>query len=278
MLTFVACGGAEGTPPSNPGEIDLTRAPESRPLPPPPLAYCKDEPQSAGCGPTEQENRKPAAADSSVIWKVPVDREDPTRGPSDALVTVVVFSDFQCPFCKQAATTLSELFEEYSEDARLVWKDFPLPMHVHAEPAALFALAVWHDKGNSGFWAAHDLLFEQQAQLDEARFRSIARRLGGLDFRRIQAGMRQKRHGEAILRDVTLAERVDVHLTPTVFINGRRIVGAQPLEKYEELLREELEKAEALVEAGTPRAALYARLIANGQQLEPPSDLPEATE
>jgi protein-disulfide isomerase len=139
-------------------------------------------------------------------------------------------------------------------------------------------MAIWHDKGNSGFWAAHDLLFEQQAELNDAAFRSIARRLGGLDFRRIVAGMREKRHGEAILRDVTLAERVDVNQTPTVFINGRRIVGAQPLETYDAVLREELEKAEALVDTGTPRAALYARLIANGRQLEPPSDLPEATE
>jgi protein-disulfide isomerase len=220
---------------------------------------------------------------------VPVGPDDPVRGPVGALVTVVEFSDFECPFCKREAAIMKELLARYPDDVRLVWKDCPLPVHPNAEPAAELARAARASLGDDGFWRVHDALYESQSELGEALYKKIATNVG-LPWERVSADMRKARFGEKIRAGAALADRVDVPATPTVFVNGRKLVGAQPYEKLRALVEEEREKAKKWSAPGggsgqrggpppvsvrSPGAnALYDALVAAGKQVEPPTDLP----
>jgi protein-disulfide isomerase len=109
--------------------------------------------------------QKPRAArrDDKTVWKVPVDAKDPIRGPADALVTIVEWSDFQCPFCKRVEATMKQIKDSYASDVRVVWKDNPLPFHNRAKPAATLARMAFDLKGEKGFWVAHDGLYDEKA-------------------------------------------------------------------------------------------------------------------
>ena len=125
---------------------------------------------------TENKKNAPPAADNkpqekqedtTTVFKVPVGNS-PVLGNPNALVTIVEFSDFQCPYCKRVEPTLKMLREKYGDKIRLVWKNEPLPFHPRAEPAAELAEEALAEKGNKGFWDAHDRLFDSQPKLDDA--------------------------------------------------------------------------------------------------------------
>lgn len=260
-------------------EIDLARPERERPSWPPGLVPCaKDAPEGVGCAvksPTEaatsQANADAAKADADKVWKVPVGPDDPVRGPADALVTLVVFADFECPFCKRGTATLERLLTELPRDVRLVWKDLPLPMHAQAEAAAELARFARASRGDAGFWKAHDLLYASQESLGDAAFRRIAGQLG-LSWAAAQAAIREAKFGTSIQADVALSDRVVVEATPTTFVNGVKLVGAQPYERTRALVDAELAKARARVESGTDRSRLYAAIVSNGAQVEPRTD------
>jgi len=197
----------------------------------------------------------------------------------NAPVTVVEFSDFECPFCRRQAAIMKQLLQEFPEDVRLVWKDCPLPMHANAEPAAELARAARASQGDAGFWKVHDALYEPDATLGEELFRTIAKDIG-LRWERVSADIRGARYGEKIRAGVSLSDRVDVPATPTVFVNGRKLVGAQPYEKLRALVHEERVKAKGAGRAGPDHVGssggnkFYDALISAGKQVEPPTDLP----
>jgi protein-disulfide isomerase len=261
-------------------EIDLSKPERERPSWPADLVPCaKDAPEGVGCavkppaqpaGQADAANAK-AASEQDKIWNVPVGPDDPVRGPANALVTLVVFSDFECPFCKRGGSTLQRVADELPHDVRLVWKDLPLPMHANAEPAAELARYARAAKGDAGFWKAHDLLYASQDSLGEAAFRRIAGQLG-LPWAQAQAAIREAKFGTSIQADVALSDRVVVEATPTTFVNGVKLVGAQPYERTRELVDSELAKARNLVESGTDRSKLYAAIVSNGAQVEPRAD------
>ena len=148
-------------PPST--EIDLQKPPGERPAWPVGLAPCpKDAPEGSSCAvtPTAAAPKAPSPGNDETVWRVPIGADDPTRGPADALVTLVVFSDFECPHCKHATSIFEKLLADLPEDVRLVWKDLPLPRHAHAEGAAELARLARERHGDAGFWKAHDLLYE----------------------------------------------------------------------------------------------------------------------
>ena len=95
----------------------------------------------------------------------PISRS-PQRGPSDALVTIVIFSDFQCPFCGRVRTTLDRISQSYGQDVRMVFKHNPLPFHQNAMPAAEVSMEAYSQGGSTRFWQMHDMLFENQQSLD----------------------------------------------------------------------------------------------------------------
>ncbi|WP_437744014.1 thioredoxin domain-containing protein [Sorangium sp. So ce1504] len=196
------------------------------------------------------------APEDTTVWKVPVDGS-PIRGNPGALVTLVMFSDFECPFCRRAASTVDGLETKYGAQLRVVFKHNPLPFHERAEPAAELALEAKAQKGDAAFWKAYELL--KTGGLEDAELAAHAKSLG-LDVARAQRAIAARRHAARIERDQRLADDLQARGTPHFFINGRRLAGAQPAEKFEALIDEQIAQAAKLVAAGTPPAKVYDAL------------------
>ena len=199
------------------------------------------------------------APDTSV-HVVPIG-SSPTRGPSTALVTIVEFSEFQCPFCQKVQPTLDRVRTDYGNEVRFVWKNEPLPMHAQAEPAAELALEARSQKGETMFWSIHDALFADQAHIAMPDLLAIARRFG-LNESAVSTAIRTTKWSAPISADQTLASSLGATGTPTFFINGRKLVGAQPYEKFKDLIDSEMTAARAELAKGTSRANLYDTLTA----------------
>jgi protein-disulfide isomerase len=192
----------------------------------------------------------PAEADEApepedtAIWRVPVEKSDPTRGPSDALVTLVLFSDFQCPYCKRVEETLAALEQKYGANLRIVWKDYPLPFHDRAVPAAVLARVALAKKGAKGFWQAHHALFAGQDDLDDGALKAIAKGLG-LSWTETQKAIADHRFKDVFEASEDLAKTLRVSGTPCAFVNGYRVAGAVPAERFVAVIDAQLAKARA---------------------------------
>ncbi len=199
--------------------------------------------------------------DSKLVHLVPVGKS-PVRGKSDALVTLVEFSEFQCSFCSKAEATVTTLRTQYGDDLRIVWKNDPMPPHARAKPAAELALEARDEKGDATFWLLHDVLFEMGSDLlDDSVLLSSARN-AGLSEARVKSALAAMKHQAVIDDDVALAKKLGVQGTPTFFINGHVLVGAQPVEAFQKLIDSELDKAKARVASGTARAKVYDAIMA----------------
>lgn len=162
----------------------------------------------------------------------------PTLGPKDAPVTMIEFADFQCPFCKRSEDAVKAVHEKYGDRVRLVFMDFPLSFHPHAMPAANAArCAGEQDK----FWQYHDALFANQAKLEPNDLKATAKTLG-LDTAKFNACFDKNQYSQAIQKDVDEGRKLNVTGTPTFFIDGREIVGAEPTENFENIIDQELAK------------------------------------
>lgn len=203
-----------------------------------------------------------AVVAAEPVLRVPVEGA-PQRGPDDALVTVVVFSDLECPFCSRVVPTLERVLEHYGNDVRVVFRHTPLPFHARAMPAAEATMEAYAQRGAPGFWQMHDLIFENQRDLDDASLERYAQ-LVGLDLTRFRAAMASHTHEAAIRADMAIGQRVGVSGTPSFFINGRALVGAQPFEAFQQAIDSERSAAQRRVAGGTPRAQLYERILAEG--------------
>lgn len=200
-------------------------------------------------------------ADPNLVYKVPVGNS-PERGPKNAKVTIVEFSDFQCPYCSRVEPTLSDLEKDYGKDLRIVWKNNPLPFHPHAMPAAKAAMAA---AAQGKFWEFHDKLFADQAHLDDATFEKYAKELG-LNMSKFKAAMSSPKTEEAIKADVELASQLGARGTPGFFINGRPLRGAQPKEAFKAVIDKEIAAADALLKKGVKPQNLYSELTKNGKE------------
>jgi protein-disulfide isomerase len=213
----------------------------------------------AALRPAPQARPQRPVEDPRAAYRVPVD-DSPVRGPSDALVTIVESSDFECPFCKRGAATMKQVEELYKGKVRVVFKHNPLSFHPRALPAALATEEARAEGGDAKFWAMHDRLFEQAPALDDASLEKAAQELG-LDAAKVKAAVASGAAKPRIERDQKLVTSVGAPATPTYFVNGRKIAGAQPLEAFKAVIDEELKKAEAMVAAGTPAADVYAKIV-----------------
>jgi protein-disulfide isomerase len=212
---------------------------------------------------TKGEDRpKPAAPPpvDDTVWRVTVGDDDPVQGPADALVTIVEFSDFQCPYCSQVAPTMARLRAEYPADVRVVWKDLPMSFHPRAKPAALLARLAYSEGGNQGFWSAHDLLFENQKDLEDEGLLRVAKQLG-LDAQKARTAQASRALAAKIDESVALSRDFAIPGTPHFFINGRRISGARPYETIKTLVDSELAIARGLVSRGIRREAVFGELM-----------------
>lgn len=201
----------------------------------------------------EAENQR-----AKIVHRVPVGKA-PQRGPADAPVTIVVFSDYQCPYCKKAEATFDRIRQEYGDKVRFVWRDHPLPFHERAEPAAQLARFAQARKGDAGFWTVHDALFAA-TDLADTELERIAKD-AGLDPKAAALAVQTHKFRSVIEDDQVAGDDLDVRGTPHFFVNGRSLVGARTFETVKPLLDEELAKAEALAKAGTPKAQIYETLM-----------------
>jgi protein-disulfide isomerase len=152
----------------------------------------------------------------------------PSQGPVDARVTVEVWSDFECPFCARGAERLSQVREKYGDKVRIVFRHQPLPFHDNARLAAAASMAA-HEQGR--FWEFHDALFTQQRSLDRASLEGLAEKLK-LDLHRFRKALDSGAYDNYVEAEVVEARRRGVAGTPTFFINGTPVVGAQPLDVF----------------------------------------------
>jgi protein-disulfide isomerase len=182
--------------------------------------------------------------------------DSPVRGKSTALVTLVMFGDFECPFCGRVTPTLDRLAAHHGDKLRFVWKNSPLTFHKRAEPAAELALEARAQKGDAAFWEAHKLLLADPKALDDAGLEGVAATMK-LDVAAVKRAIASHKHAAKIEADMDLSEDLGVTGTPTFFVNGRKLVGAQPASRFEAVIGEEMAKAEALVAKGTPAAKVY---------------------
>lgn len=143
----------------------------------------------------------------------------PSFGPEDAKVTIVEFSDFECPYCTRAAAVAHQIRERYGDKVRFVFRQFPLPMHQQAHLAAQASLAA-AEQGK--FWEFHDLLFANQRALGREALEGYAKQLN-LNVSSLERALDKQTHKAAVDADMKLGEEVNVNGTPTLFINGKRV-------------------------------------------------------
>ncbi len=219
-------------------------------------------PSALGTGTTTAPIPPVALPSDTTVYKVPVGKS-PARGPATALVTMVEFSDFQCPYCGKVQPTITRLIADYGSELRVVWKNEPLAFHTRAEPAAELALEAQAEKGDATFWLVHDALFADSTHMEEADLLALGRRFG-LVGTKVSAAITTKTWDASIKADQALATAVGASGTPTFFINGRKLVGAQPYDKFKDLIDVEMASARVQLAKGTPRATLYDTQIARG--------------
>ena len=203
-----------------------------------------------------------APAEAQPVWKVTLGKS-PSRGPRDALVTLVVFSDFECPYCKRLAATFDDLAKRYPKELRFVSKQTPLPFHPNAGPAAELALEAFAQGKEKAFWQVHDALMAT-TDLGDASLDAIAG-TAKLDVKRARAAIVNAKHRAIIEGDQDLAESVEATGTPTSFVNGIKVVGARPLEDFVAVVDTELARAKALRAKGTPADRIYETLTSKGK-------------
>lgn len=169
--------------------------------------------------------------------QVAVTSQDPVRGPGTALVTLVEFSDYQCPFCGRVIPTLKRLRDTYGERLRIVWKDYPLSdIHPQAQKAAE---AAWCAGEQGKYWEFHDRLFANQATLGMDGLKQHATAVG-LEPIGFTSCMESGRYATRVKDGAELGRDLGVDSTPTAFINGRRLTGAHPYEVFAEVIDDEL--------------------------------------
>jgi len=181
-------------------------------------------------------------------------------------LTIVIFSDFQCPFCSKVSGLLTTVLSQFEGEVRIVFKHFPLPFHKEARLAAEAAMAA----GAQGkFWEMHDLLFRNQRSLAREDLERYADGLG-LDMGPYLEALESRRYGPIIDRHMEEAGVVGVRGTPNLFFNGRKVRGAKPFAELKPLILEELARGRSLLERKV--ADPYASLIAEGRQVTPFDD------
>jgi predicted DsbA family dithiol-disulfide isomerase len=185
--------------------------------------------------------------DVEVVRPIEPPRESIRIDPGDpashakALITIVEYSDFQCPYCRELAPTLSNVLAKYGSLVRLVWKDYPLPIHSFAKEAAEAARCAAEQ---GWFWQYHDMLFKKQAEFASQAFLEFARDMG-LDITAFASCLRAGKYRADVAAGVEEAQQLGITSTPTVFVNGRRITGVVPFEVLDRILVDELQRVAA---------------------------------
>jgi protein-disulfide isomerase len=220
--------------------------------------------QKAGSAPAPKP-RDPKQAQQQQGRPVPTETYKATvddahvKGPAQALVTIVEWSDFQCPFCSRVNPTIDQISKEYGDKVRVAFKHNPLPMHNRAMAAAVAAEAAGK-QGPDKFWKMHDLLFANAKELTDENFVEWAGEVG-LDVEKFKIDLKDAALEKKVKQQQAQGAKLGARGTPAFFVNGRFLSGAQPFEAFKNLIDEELHKAQKLTATGVPPAKVYDKVM-----------------
>lgn len=187
----------------------------------------------------DREAQEQAALEEQFKNPVKIDiGNSPVAGPKNAAITIVEFSDFQCPYCSKAKATIDQIKKAYPNDVKVVFKHLPLAFHPNAEPAAKASMAA-HKQGK--FWEMHDLLFENQAKLGDELYIELAKQLK-LDIDKFKKDMQDEDIANQIKADVKIAEKHEIRGTPGFFVGGVAVKGAYPFDHFKKIIDRLLKK------------------------------------
>jgi protein-disulfide isomerase len=217
-----------------------------------------------------------AAAPAGGSKKVVPLAHDQRRGAAATKVTIVEFSDFQCPFCKRAEPTVKGVLDKYGKDVSLVWMNQPLPFHDHAMDAAT-AFQAAARQGSEKAWKLHDKMYDNNTALTRADIEKYAGEVG-LNTSKFKKDWDDPKIKSEVEADQKAANAAGANGTPTFFINGRELVGAQPADAFEKLIDDEIKKADELIKKGTPLKDVYKKRIEEAALAPAPSAAPAAPE
>lgn len=209
-------------PPPTKGSAAVKQA-----MPAPAMPVLKAQPQQPGMPPYDDTTPAPEvdpSIDAQTYKRLKLD-QGPSRGPVKAPVTIVMFTDLKCPFCSKVYGTIDQLFDEYPGKLRLVIKQ--LPVHASAELAAEAALAA---EAQGKFWELDDLMVANPDDLSKDAILALAGQ-GGLDVARLRKDLEQHNFAAALEADKAIAAELELRGTPSFVINGRKVVGALPIDQ-----------------------------------------------
>lgn len=200
-----------------------------------------------------------AGFDVETTYLVPV-ANAPSRGPADALVTVVEFSDFRCGYCRRAQETLHQLTQLFGRQLRFVFRHNPLDL----EDGSLAAEASYAARAQGRFWQMHDRLFASRGRVDRDMVEGFAAELG-LNMTRFRRDLDHRTYLPAVKRDAAAARALKATSTPMFFVNGRPVRGSQHLSVFVKIIRQELANARRLAKKGVAAADVYTTTVAKGR-------------
>ena len=256
-------------------DTELARAAAAAAHHPPDLyAALTDGGHAAADGPAET-SEAAFELDPTKVYRVGLGLPGHQLGPDDAPVTIVEFSDFQCPFCARQAPTLAHIHAKYGASVRIVYRHLPMSFHSKAELAAEAAVAA-AEQGK--FWAFHDQVFAHPGQLARVDLESYAKAVG-MDVGKLRAALDDRRYRDVVEAEGAAASALGVDGTPTTFVDGHPVVGSQSEATFDEMVDLELGEAKRAIAHGVAATDVYAldMSTAVGTERSDPSRVPSST-
>jgi protein-disulfide isomerase len=212
--------------------------------------------------------------ESATLYRVGLGLPGHQIGPDDARVTIVVWSDFQCPYCARQAPVLAHVREKYGNDVRIIYRHMAMDMHRNATLAAEAGVAA---AAQGKFWAFHDQVFANFGHLERADLEQFAQ-AAGLDLAAFRAALDDRRYHDAVVAEAASAQALGVDGTPTMFINGIVLGGARDALTMDRMIDAHLQRTREVVATGIAPGDLYAMLMsgAQGEDRADPSRIPSA--
>jgi protein-disulfide isomerase len=162
----------------------------------------------------------------------------PFKGNESAKVTIVEFSDFECPFCGKGADVVNQISKKYGNKVKIAFKQFPLQMHKNAPLTSEASMCV-HEQNKDKFWKFHDIAFKNQDKLDAENLVKHAK-TAGVDEKKFKECLDSHKYADYVQKDMAYGNKLGVRATPTFFVNGQLVSGAQDISVFSELIDEEL--------------------------------------
>ncbi len=220
------------------------------------------------------DEESPSDLDPATAYRVGLGLPGHRLGPDDALVTIVGFSDFQCPYCQRQVATLDHVRKKYGDQVRIVYRHYPLSFHKDAQLAAEAAVAA-AEQGK--FWPFHDLVWKNFGRLSRADLEEFAKE-AGLDLAKFRAALDERRYRDAVVAETAAAGAIGVTATPTMFINGQPVIGSRSPADLDRVVDAHITIAKSALAHGIPKGDIYALAVASGQGSDraDPSAIPDS--